>query len=73
MPLEEFFDQDWVSHPDARAELLFIRRDKTQHQNHREVRGAGTGAASGGAPAHVAFPGGRTEENDEGALYTGEL
>jgi len=34
------------------------------------MRGAGTGNAYGGAAAHVAFPGGRTEESDEGALYT---
>lgn len=58
-----------MRHPDARAELLFIRRDKSQRH---EVRGAGTGSASGGESAHVAFPGGRTEEGDESALYTGE-
>lgn len=69
-PLSEFFELDWVKHPNARAELLYIRRDKNKHRE-REVKGAGTGTATGGAPAHVAFPGGRTEESDEGALYTG--
>ena len=69
--LEAFFQQDWVRHSEARAEVLFIRRDKSK-QNFKDVRGAaGAGGATGGAPAHVAFPGGRTEENDEGALYTG--
>ena len=69
-PLAEFFQQDWVRHPRARAELLFIRREK-QKLREREVRGAGTSGAYSSAPAHVAFPGGRTEESDEGALYTG--
>ncbi|KAF8315050.1 hypothetical protein DL93DRAFT_2057670, partial [Clavulina sp. PMI_390] len=70
VPLEHFFSQEWVTHPGSRAELLFIRRDKTQAPKDGEVPGAGTGGASGGAPAHVAFPGGRTEDSDEGALYT---
>ena len=71
--LETLFEQDWVRHPEARAELLFIRRDKSK-QNFKDVKGAaGAGGATGGAPAHVAFPGGRTEESDEGALYTGEF
>ena len=69
--LETLFEHDWVRHPEARAELLFIRRDKSK-QNFKDVKGAaGAGGATGGAPAHVAFPGGRTEESDEGALYTG--
>jgi len=72
VPLENFFNQEWVRHPDARAELLFIRREKSLQQQRHEVRGAGTGGASGGASAHVAFPGGRTEEGDESALYTGK-
>ncbi|KAF8342571.1 uncharacterized protein EI90DRAFT_2902605 [Cantharellus anzutake] len=67
--LEKFFEQDWARHPEARAELLFIRRDKSK-QNFKDVRGAGAGASTNGASAHVAFPGGRTEESDEGALYT---
>lgn len=73
VPLEHFFKQEWVRHPDARAELLFIRREKSQQQQRHEVRGAGTGGASGGASAHVAFPGGRTQESDESALYTGKI
>lgn len=70
--LETFFDQDWVTHPSSRAEILFIRRNKV-HQQNRGGRGVGTEGVSNGAPAHVAFPGGRTEDNDEGALYTGML
>lgn len=68
--LEHFFDQDWVTHPNSRAEILFIRRNKV-HQQSRGGRGVSTEGVSNGSPAHVAFPGGRTEDNDEGALYTG--
>ena len=65
--LPEFFNLDWVNESGARAEILFLRReqpsDKTvaQHKpRHAE-------------DAHVAFPGGRTEEGDEGGLYTGRF
>jgi hypothetical protein len=57
-----------VNHPDTVAELLFIRREKGRD----EAKGETTGENGHGAPSHVAFPGGRTEEGDEGALYTGE-
>ncbi|ELU41421.1 NUDIX domain-containing protein [Rhizoctonia solani AG-1 IA] len=53
--LNDFFRLDWVNHPDSVAELLYIRRE---------------GRDGKGADSHVAFPGGRSEEGDEGALYT---
>ncbi|KAB5592905.1 hypothetical protein CTheo_3616 [Ceratobasidium theobromae] len=53
--LNDFFLQEWVNHPDSVAELLYIRRE---------------GRDGKGAEGHVAFPGGRSEEGDEGALYT---
>ncbi|KAI0308023.1 hypothetical protein B0F90DRAFT_1832053 [Multifurca ochricompacta] len=59
--LIEFFDFDWVKHPAACPQILFVRRQKPEtadiNENTRD--------------AHVAFPGGRTEEGDEGGLYTG--
>ncbi|KAJ1311558.1 hypothetical protein OPQ81_010042 [Rhizoctonia solani] len=53
--LNDFFRLDWVNHPESIAELLYIRRE---------------GRDGKGAENHVAFPGGRSEEGDEGALYT---
>lgn len=53
--LNDFFRLDWVNHPDSVAELLYIRRE---------------GRDGKGSDGHVAFPGGRSEEGDEGALYT---
>ncbi|RDX56236.1 hypothetical protein OH76DRAFT_1452295 [Lentinus brumalis] len=65
--LTEFFQLDWVNAPGARPEILFLRRDKP------EV-GTDGGRMSGTGPntreAHVAFPGGKTEDGDEGGLYT---
>lgn len=66
--LSEFFQLDWVNAPGARPEILFLRRDKPDAS-------ADSGRMSGGGShttdAHVAFPGGKTEEGDEGGLYTG--
>jgi len=59
--LTDFFDYDWVKHPAARPEILFVRRLKPES----------TGINENTRDAHVAFPGGRTEEGDEGSLYTG--
>ena len=59
--LTEFFDYDWVKHPSARPEILFVRRQKPNSADLNENT----------RDAHVAFPGGRTEEGDEGGLYTG--
>ncbi|CAE6429897.1 unnamed protein product [Rhizoctonia solani] len=53
--LNDFFRLGWVNHPESVAELLYIRRE---------------GRDGKGAESHVAFPGGRSEEGDEGALYT---
>ena len=66
--LTEFFQLDWVNAPGARPEILFLRRDKPDAS-------ADSGRMSGSGPrtreAHVAFPGGKTEEGDEGGMYTG--
>ncbi|KAA1468499.1 hypothetical protein DENSPDRAFT_878173 [Dentipellis sp. KUC8613] len=56
--LTEFFELEWVNHPAARPEILFLLRSKSEGDDAR------TGEA------HVAFPGGRMEEGDEGSLYT---
>ncbi|TFY83043.1 hypothetical protein EWM64_g963 [Hericium alpestre] len=56
--LSEFFELDWVKHPAARPEILFLLRTKAE----------GDDARTG--DTHVAFPGGRMEEGDEGSLYT---
>ncbi|KAH8997487.1 hypothetical protein EDB92DRAFT_1933453 [Lactarius akahatsu] len=58
--LTQFFDLDWVKHPAARPEILFVRRQKPDNAETNENT----------RDAHVAFPGGRTEEGDEGSLYT---
>ncbi|KAI0961130.1 hypothetical protein AcV7_000314 [Taiwanofungus camphoratus] len=67
LSLTDFFQLDWVNAPGARPEILFLRRD-------RPDAAAETGRMSGSGPrtreAHVAFPGGKTEEGDEGGLYT---
>ncbi|KAF9015032.1 hypothetical protein BDQ17DRAFT_1340371, partial [Cyathus striatus] len=64
--LTEFFEQDWVNHPDARPEILFLYREdsatpETAVSHHLKVPKK---------EAHVAFPGGRMEPDDEGGLYT---
>ncbi|KAI0734003.1 hypothetical protein C8Q72DRAFT_507111 [Fomitopsis betulina] len=65
--LTEFFQLDWVNAPGARPEILFLRRDKPDAT-------AEPGRMSGSGPrtreAHVAFPGGKTEDGDEGGMYT---
>lgn len=59
--LSEFFELDWVKHPSARPEILFVRRQKPERADINEnIR-----------DTHVAFPGGRSEPGDEGSLYTG--
>lgn len=59
--LSQFFDLDWVRHPSARPEILFVRRQKPERADINENT----------HEAHVAFPGGRSEQGDEGSLYTG--
>ena len=65
--LSEFFQLDWVTDPNARAEILFLQRDNPVAED---------GSVAKGNPrakeAHVAFPGGRTDPEDEGGSYTGE-
>ncbi|KDQ54809.1 hypothetical protein JAAARDRAFT_37915 [Jaapia argillacea MUCL 33604] len=60
--LTDFFEQEWVKSPTAKPEILFLRRDRPDLDD--GARNANTGEA------HVAFPGGRMEEGDEGGLYT---
>ncbi|TNY19370.1 NUDIX hydrolase domain-like protein, partial [Rhodotorula diobovata] len=53
--LEDFFAQPWVNHPKTLVEVLYIKRATRN-----------TDAWSG----HVAFPGGRSEPDDESAEFT---
>jgi len=62
--LTDFFDLDWVNDPNARPEILFLRRDNPTADDVSPLRNT--------QEAHVAFPGGRMEPEDEGGLYTGE-
>nr|GAT43692.1 predicted protein [Mycena chlorophos] len=63
--LAEFFEQDWVSDPFARPEILFLQRE-----NQTAPEDSGMSRVRNNKEAHVAFPGGRTEADDEGGLYT---
>lgn len=83
MSISDFFELDWVNAPGARPEILFLRRSKNNNGNgkpkHNGYAINGNTKDSGGsmkntkntAESHVAFPGGRMEEGDEGGLYTG--
>ncbi|KAI0639046.1 hypothetical protein C8Q77DRAFT_1213731 [Trametes polyzona] len=64
--LTEFFQLDWVNAPGARPEILFLRRERPDGQDGGRMSGSGPNSRE----AHVAFPGGKTEEGDEGGLYT---
>ncbi|KAF5355962.1 hypothetical protein D9756_004181 [Leucocoprinus leucothites] len=63
--LTQFFEQDWVKDPTSRAEILFLHRQTDVGENITEGR-----VRNAAREAHVAFPGGRTEADDEGGLYT---
>jgi 8-oxo-dGTP pyrophosphatase MutT (NUDIX family) len=65
--LSDFFEEDWVNDPGSRAEILFLHRQADFADNVALTQSR----ASNGSEAHVAFPGGRTERDDEGGLYTG--
>ncbi|KXN83624.1 hypothetical protein AN958_01190 [Leucoagaricus sp. SymC.cos] len=65
--LTEFFEQDWVKDPMSRPEILFLHRQADVGENASDIQGRVRSAAR---EAHVAFPGGRTEPDDEGGLYT---
>ncbi|KAJ7785916.1 hypothetical protein B0H16DRAFT_1488458 [Mycena metata] len=61
--LSEFFELDWVNDPAARPEILFLQRETPAPEDSvTRIRNT--------HEAHVAFPGGRTEADDEGGLYT---
>ncbi len=64
--LSEFFQLDWVNNPNARAEVLFLQRDNPISDD-----GSVAKANPRAKEAHVAFPGGRTDPDDEGGAYTG--
>lgn len=67
LSLQEFFQLDWVNAPGAGAEILFLKRE-----NPREDTAAiANNRVNKSSEAHVAFPGGRSEEGDEGGCYTG--
>jgi len=63
--LSEFFLLDWANDPAAQAEILFLRRGYTENE-----RAVAQDRPRNKDDAHVAFPGGRTEDGDEGGLYT---
>ncbi|KAJ7225888.1 hypothetical protein GGX14DRAFT_422772 [Mycena pura] len=62
--LADFFELDWVNDPAARPEILFLQRENPAPEDSGMSRLRNTNEA------HVAFPGGRTEADDEGGLYT---
>ena len=66
--LPEFFNLAWVNDPGARPEILFLRRDNPSAESDVSLM---INKVRNTREAHVAFPGGRTEEGDEGGLYTG--
>ncbi|RXW22890.1 hypothetical protein EST38_g2944 [Candolleomyces aberdarensis] len=65
--LAEFFRLDWVNDSHARAEILFLQRDNPANSGDAPFNQARVRASK---EAHVAFPGGRMEPDDEGGLYT---
>lgn len=65
LTISEFFELDWVNDALAVPEILFL------HRHHDTSAVAQNPATSSSKEAHVAFPGGRTEADDEGGLYTG--
>ncbi|KAJ7356986.1 hypothetical protein DFH08DRAFT_850696 [Mycena albidolilacea] len=62
--LSDFFELDWVNDPAARPEILFLQRENPAPEDSAMSRMRNT------QEAHVAFPGGRMEADDEGGLYT---
>ena len=57
-----------MNDPAAKAEILFIRREHPVAS-----RTVPQTSSHNAEDAHVAYPGGRMEEGDEGGLYTGAL
>ena len=69
--LSEFFDLDWVKDPHASAEILFLHRTNPNTSKDVPFGQASQGRVRHSREAHVAFPGGRMEADDEGGQYTG--
>ena len=67
--LTEFFNLDWVNDPGARPEILFLHRENISADDTATM----VNKVQNTKEAHVTFPGGRTEEGDEGGLYTGSF
>ena len=65
--LSEFFQLEWVNQPGARPEILFLHRENAQGSDETLFQAK---LRSPTNEAHVAFPGGRQEADDEGGLYT---
>ena len=65
--LQEFFQLDWVNAPGAIAEVLFLKRENPGE----DAVAIANNRVNNSLESHVAFPGGRTEEGDEGGCYTG--
>lgn len=65
--LQEFFQLDWVNAPGAVAEILFLKRENPSE----DIAAIANNRVNKSSEAHVAFPGGRAEEGDEGGCYTG--
>jgi len=73
--LSQFFELDWVNDPNASVEILYLHRDGAAPSDGvpgSYASASSTSSTSSGAKAeaHIAFPGGRMEEGDEGGLYT---
>ena len=58
-----------MNNPGASPEILFLRREKPACDEPAMLGNRLRNAAE----AHVAYPGGRMEDGDEGGLYTGML
>ncbi|KAF5311988.1 hypothetical protein D9619_003404 [Psilocybe cf. subviscida] len=65
--LSEFFEQSWVKDPSARPEILFLHREDTTRNDLNQDR-----TRHNTNEAHVAFPGGRQEPEDEAMRQTWE-
>ena len=66
LTLTQFFELDWVNHPNSRPEILYLHRNNTAN----DVSLCQPKVNNNTTEAHVAFPGGRMESDDEGGLYT---
>ena len=57
-----------MNDPEARPEILFLQRESHQPEEIRAFR-----LENKYRDVHVAFPGGRADDGDEGGQYTGTL